>query len=264
MGKKLNLKNPRTYNEKLQWLKVNDLRTEYTIMVDKHKVKNYVSSIIGAECVFPTIGVWDSFDKIDINELPKSFVLKCTHDSGGVIIYHDKNNFDFSLAKKKITRSLNKNYYYGTREYPYKNVSPRIIVEPLMVDESGVELKDYKFFCFHGKVKFLFVATDRPYDTRFDFYNEHFNHLPFIQGHPYADKNIVKPNNFEEMIVIAEKLSANIPHVRVDLYSINGKFYFESLLFSLLWLGAFTLMNGIRKLENGYLFLLKPNHISTV
>lgn len=231
MGRKLNLKTPQSYNEKLQWLKIHNRRFEYTKLVDKFAVKEYVAEILGKEYVFPTIGVWNNFDDIDFDALPNQFVLKCTHDSGGLIICKDKLKLDKKKSKKYITRCLRKNYFYGTREYPYKNVPPRIIAEPLMVDESGTELKDYKFFCFNGKVRMMFVATDRPLNTKFDFYDEKFNHLPFLQGHPNADKLIMRPEGFDQMIKLAEKLSEGMPHVRVDLYSINGKIYFGEMTF---------------------------------
>lgn len=225
------LKHPKTYNEKLQWLKLNDKHEEYTRLVDKYEVKKYVSGILGEDVIIPTLGVWDRFEEIDFEKLPQQFVLKTTHDSGGVVVVKDKKQLDLKAAKKKLEKSLKHNYYYEHREYPYKNVKPRIIAEKFMVDESGTELKDYKFFCFDGEVKFLFVATDRPLDTRFDFFDAQFNHLPFKQGHPLAKKEIKKPDNFEEMKRIASILSKDIPHVRVDLYNINGLIYFGELTF---------------------------------
>lgn len=231
MHKKLNLNNPQTYNEKLNWLKLNDYHTEYTAMVDKVSAKDYVRRLIGNDHIIPTLGVWEHFDDIDFDHLPGQFVLKTTHDSGGVVIVRDKKNFDRETAKRKLEKSLKHDYYIGTREYPYRDVKHRIIAEKYMVDESGTELKDYKFFCFNGKCKMLFIATDRPYDTRFDFFDTDFRHLPFRQGHPNADKVIKKPEKFEEMINIAEKLAAGLPHLRVDLYNINGNIYFGELTF---------------------------------
>lgn len=226
-----NLENPTTYNEKLQWLKLNYRNPEYTKMVDKYEAKEYVRKILGDDYIIPTLGVWDSFDEIDFDKLPEKFVLKCTHDSGGLVVCKDKSRLDLNAARKKIEKSLKHNYYLEHREFPYKNVKPRIIAEEFMVDESGTELKDYKFFCFNGACKMLFVATDRPFDTRFDFFDTEFNHLPFKQGHPLATKKIIKPKGFEEMKKIAEKLGENIPHVRVDLYDINGRVYFGELTF---------------------------------
>ena len=231
MGKFPNLENPQTYNEKLQWLKLHDKHDTYTLLVDKYEVKNYVKKILGEDYIIPTIGVWENFDDIDFDKLPNQFVLKTTHDSGGVIVCKDKKFLNITAAKKKIEKSLKHNYYYEHREYPYKNVKPRIIAEKFMVDESGTELKDYKFFCFDGKCKMLFVATDRPYDTRFNFYDTEFNPLPFKQGHPLSTKEIKKPIGFEQMKDIAEKLSKGFPHLRVDLYDINGHIYFGELTF---------------------------------
>lgn len=231
MGRFPNLKNPQTYNEKLQWLKLHDKHPEYTRMVDKYEAKEYVKEILGEEYIIPTLGVWERFEDIDFDKLPNQFVLKCTHDSGGLVICPDKSKLDINKARKKINKSLKKNYFLEHREYPYKDVKPRIIAEKFMVDESGTELKDYKFFCFNGKCKMLFIATDRPYDTRFDFYDTEFNHLPFMQGHPLATKEIKKPRGFEEMVRLSEVLSKDIPHVRVDFYDINGKIYFGELTF---------------------------------
>lgn len=231
MGKKLNLKNPQTFNEKLQWLKLYDRNPEYTKMVDKYEVRKYIAEKIGEEYLIPLLGVWDSFDEIDFEKLPDQFVLKCTHDSGGLIICKDKSKLDINEARKKINKCLKRNFYYLTREWPYKNVKPRIIAEKFMVDESGTELKDYKIFCFNGEPKALFVATDRPYDTRFDFYDIEFNHLPFTNGHPNAEKEIKPPKGLSEMTELAKKLSEGMKQVRIDFYDINGKVYFGEITF---------------------------------
>lgn len=226
--KKLNLKNPKTYNEKLQWIKLYDRRDIYTTMVDKYEAKKYVADIIGEDYIIPTLGVWDTFDEIDFDKLPDQFVLKCTHDSGGLVICKDKKVFDKEAAKKKINKSLKKNYYYLGREWPYKNVKPRIIAESYMEDKKG-ELKDYKFFCFNGIPKMLFIASDRGIDTRFDFYDSEFNHLPFMQGHPNREKKIDCPDGFEEMKKLSFDLSKDIPAIRVDFYNVDGKIYFGEL-----------------------------------
>lgn len=232
--RKLNINNPQTYNEKLQWLKLYDKHTEYTKMVDKYEVKDYVASIIGEDYIIPTIGVYESFSEIDFEELPSQFVLKCTHNSGGVFVCKEKDVFDIEGARKQVNKWLKKNPYWKNREYPYKDVKPRIIIEKYMEDDSGYELKDYKFFCYNGDAKCLFVASDRGKDneeTKFDFYDLEWNHLPFTNGHPNSAKKVVKPNNFEEMVRISETLSKGIPHVRVDLYNINGHIYFGELTF---------------------------------
>lgn len=231
MGKFPDLFHPRTYNEKLQWLKLYDKHDEYSQYVDKYEAKELIKDIIGEEHIIPTLGVWNSFDEIDFNSLPNRFVLKTTHDSGGVYICKDKFKMNLKEVRKVLNKSLKRNFFYEHREYPYKNIKPRIIAEKYMVDESGIELKDYKFFCFDGVPKMMFVATDRPLDTRFDFFDTEFNHLPFKQGHPLASKPIFKPDNYHEMLEIAKILSRGFPHVRVDLYNINGVIYFGELTF---------------------------------
>lgn len=232
--KKCNLDNPVTYNEKLQWLKLYNRKQEYTKMVDKYDVKQYVSKLIGSEYIIPTLGVWDRFDDIDFDKLPNQFVLKCTHDSGGVIIVKDKKTFDKERARKKINSSMRFNYYWNGREWPYKNIKPRIIAEQYMVDDSGYELKDYKFFCFNGTPKCMLIATDRTdvnKETRFDYFDMDFNFLPFEWVYKNSHKKLVKPLAFDEMKEIAKTLSINIPHVRVDLYEVKGKVYFGELTF---------------------------------
>ena len=229
MNKKLNLENPETFNEKLNWLKLYNKKEEYTNLVDKYEVKKYIANTIGKQYVIPTLGIWEKFDDIDFDRLPNQFVLKCTHDSGSTIICKDKNKFDKKTAKKKIEKALKKNFYYICREWPYKNVKPRIIAEKYMVDESRTELKDYKFFCFDGEPKLMFVATDRGVDTRFNFYDMNFKQINLQQHYKNSNKEIDRPKNFDTMISIAKKLSENLPHIRVDLYDVNGHIYFGEL-----------------------------------
>lgn len=235
MGKKLDLKNPQTFNEKIQWLKLYDRKPIYTTMVDKYEAKKYVANIIGEQYIIPTLGVWNKFEDINFDKLPNQFVLKCTHDSGGIIICRDKSKFDIEAARKKINHSLKRNYFWQGREWPYKNVKPRIIAEKYMEDAQSGDLKDYKFFCFNGEPKMLFIASDRANsneETKFDFYDIHYNHLDFTNGHPNASKPPQKPIQFDEMINLAAKLSQNIPLLRVDFYEISGKVYFGELTFS--------------------------------
>lgn len=232
MLKPLDLENPQTYNEKLQWLKLHDKRPEYTQMVDKIAAKEYVASIIGDEYIIPTIAIYEKPEDIDFDQLPNQFVLKVTHDSGGIVVCKNKQTINKKEVIKKMEWGLKRTYYKFNREYPYKNVPRRIIAEQYMEDESGYELKDYKIFCFDGKPKLLFVASDRQiHKTKFDFFDLDWNHLPFTNGHPNNPNSIQKPKNFEKMLDIAAKLSKGIPHVRVDLYNINGKIYFGEMTF---------------------------------
>ena len=235
MKKKLNLKNPTTYNEKLQWLKLNDRKPIYTDMVDKYEAKKFVADRIGEEYIIQTLGVWDHFDEIDFDALPNRFVLKCTHDSGGLVIVKDKNKLDKLAAREKIERCLKRNFYYSGREWPYKNVKPRVLAEEYMEDSKTAELRDYKFFTFNGKVKALFIASERQKEdeeTKFDFFDADYNHLPVKNGHPNAQVPPEKPETFEQMKELAEKLSQGIPHLRVDFYEVDGKIYFGELTFS--------------------------------
>lgn len=230
---RLNLDDPKTFNEKLQWLKLNDRNPLYTRLVDKYLVKDYITQVGGVN-IIPTLGVYDRFEDIDLEKMPDKFVLKATHDSGTVVICKDKAKFDKEAARKLFRKKLAKKYWLMDREWPYKDVKPRIIAEQFMVDESGTELKDYKWFCFDGEPKYLFIATDRQAegeDTKFDFFDMDFNHLPIRNGHPNATKPIAKPRGFDDMKEIARKLSKRLPHVRVDLYDINGEIYFGELTF---------------------------------
>ncbi len=224
---------PKTFNEKMQWLKLYDRNPIYSTMVDKYEVKNYVASIIGEEYIIPTIGVYDSFNEIDFKKMPNKFVIKCTHDSGGLVICHDKSKFNKRKAKKKIEKSLKTNYYYKSREWPYKNVKPRIIVEKYIEDKHIKELRDYKFFCFNGKPKIMYISDNSHRDNQHCcFFDINYNKLN-IKRKDYKEfeQNIEKPHNFNKMIEFSKKLSKNIPHVRVDWYEINNKLYFGELTF---------------------------------
>jgi hypothetical protein len=234
MGYKLDLMHPKTFNEKLQWLKLYQRDSIMTKMVDKYEAKQYVAERIGEKYIIPTLGFWDSFDKIDFEKLPNQFVLKTTHDSGGVVIVRDKSILDRKEAREILMKSMKHDYYQRFKEWPYKNVVRRIIAEKYMEDESG-ELRDYKFFCFDGKVKALFIGTDRftkGEKTKFDFFDENFNHLPFTNGYPNTTRPIKKPGSFDKMKEISEVLSKDLPHLRVDLYEINGDIYFGELTFT--------------------------------
>ena len=235
MGKSLDLDNPKTFNEKLQWLKIHDRKPEYTTMVDKIAAKKYVADIIGEEYIIPTLGVWNHFDEIDFDKLPDQFVLKCNHDSGGLVIVRDKAKLDKAAAKKKLEKCLKRNYYWSSREWPYKNVPPKIFAEEYMEDTAIKELRDYKIFTFDGMAKALFIATDRQKvgeEVKFDFYDVDFKHIPFRQGHENATIQPKKPETFDQMLKLAEKLAEGIPQVRVDFYEVNGVTYFGELTFS--------------------------------
>ena len=229
------LKNPTTYNEKLQWLKLHDRQPLYTQLVDKYAVRRFVEERIGGEYLIPLVGgPWDSFDEIDFDALPEKFVLKCTHDSGGLVICRDKRALDREKARRRISQSLQQNFYHHNREWPYKDVRPRIIAEAYMEDASTSELRDYKFFCFGGEPKMLFVASDRQTageETKFDFFDMDYNHLDLRNGHPNAAVPPEKPAQFGLMRELAQKLSQGIPHVRVDLYEVNGRVYFGEMTF---------------------------------
>lgn len=228
----LNLKAPQTFNEKLQWIKLYDHNPLYTKLVDKYRVKEYLERVISSDYIIPLLGAWDSIDEIDWEKLPNQFVMKCSHDCGGMVICRDKRSFNISEAKTKLKQAFKKNYYYESREWPYKDVKPKIFAEAYMEDEFG-ELRDYKFFCFNGEVKAMFVASDRSKETEtcFDFFDADYNHLPFTQGHPNAKQLPPKPKGFEKMKELASKLSKGIPQVRVDFYDVNGHVYFGEFTF---------------------------------
>lgn len=232
MGKNLNLKSPQLFNEKLQWLKLYNRKPEYTMMVDKYEVRKYISQNIGEEYLIPLIGVWDNFDEIDFSKLPNQFVLKCTHDSGGVVICKDKNKLDIEETRKKINKHLKTNYYYACREWPYKNIKPKIICEEYMVDESGVELKDYKIFCFSGEAKMIQVDYNRFVEHKRNLYDTEWNYIPASIEYPTDSKvKINKPEKLETMLELAKVLAKDYPHVRVDFYLINNRVYFGEMTF---------------------------------
>lgn len=236
MGYEMPWDNPQTYNEKLQWLKLFDRKPIYNILVDKYLVKDYVAKLIGEKYVIPLIGVWDNVDDIDFDKLPDKFVLKCNHNSGtGMYICKDKSKLDINNVRKGLIKGLKQNYYLRNREWPYKDVPRKIIAEQYMEDENTGELRDYKFFCFNGEVKCLFIASERSNgddSVCFDYFDLDYNHLPIKRGHPNAKVKPEKPINFEKMKSIAAFLSRGIPCVRIDLYEVNGNIYFGEYTFS--------------------------------
>lgn len=234
MGQKLDLKHPKTFNQKLQWLKLHDHNPEYINLVDKYEVKNIVKEKIGEQYIIPTIGVWNSFDEIDFNSLPDQFVLKCTHDSGSAVICHRKEEFDLNNAKLKLENGLKNNFFYSGREWPYKYIKPRIIAEKYMVDKNTGRLDDYKFFCFNGVVDNVMVVRDRSKGTpKFYHFDKEwnlcrFNRLTRSLPDGYKEE---KPPFIDDMIDLAEILSKNMIHVRIDLYEANGQIYFGEYTF---------------------------------
>lgn len=236
-GRFPNWKSPQTYSEKLQWLKLYDRNPEYTMMVDKYAVKKYVADIIGNDYVIPTLGVWGKPEEIDWNVLPNQFVLKTTHGGGneGVVICRNKTTFDKQAAIDKLNASFRTDLYKVWREWPYKNVPKRVLAEKYIEPNPETnDLSDYKFFCFDGKVKGLFVATERQNpneEVKFDFFDDNYNHLPLRQGHDHAKVTPPKPKNFELMKRISEQLSKGFPHVRIDLYDLGDKVLFGEITF---------------------------------
>jgi hypothetical protein len=234
MGKRLNLDNPKTFNEKSQWLKLHDRKSEYTQIADKYAVRKYITNVLGEEYLIPICGVWDTFDEIEFEKLPNQFVIKCTHDSGSVIICRDKSTFDIKAARKKINKYLKNNFYYFGREWPYKNIKPRIIIEKYMVDESETELKDYKILCFNGIPDNIMVCIERASGTpqyyHFDF---EWNFLRLNKWGVNAPKDFTlpKPKSLDKMKEIAQILSKNICLTRIDFYDIHGRLFFGEITF---------------------------------
>ncbi len=231
-GKKLDLDNPKTFNEKIQWLKLYDRRPEYTDMVDKYKVRNFVAQTIGKEYLIPLLGVWDSFDDIDFSKLPNQFVLKCTHDCGSVVLCKDKTNFDYNAARKSLSSCLKRNAFYYGREWPYKNVVPRIVAEEFVSDgRNDSELTDYKFFCFNGKAEYCLVISGRFSNQKSEtFFDRDWRPAPFSRRFP-TNTDYPRPRLFNEMLNLADKLSGSFPFVRVDLYQVDDRVYFGETTF---------------------------------
>jgi hypothetical protein len=235
MGYWPNLESPKTFNEKIQWLKLYDRKPEYTQMVDKFAVREYIAKMMiegggGGKNLKTLLGMWNKFEDIDFEKLPNQFVLKCTHNSGGNIICKDKKDFNIRNARIKINWWLKHNYFYAQREWPYKNIKPRIIAEEYMVDESGYELKDYKFFCFNGQPKIVEVIFDRHIKPKVNVYSPEWEYLPLKAEYPNApERTIQRPKSLEMMLYWASKLSAGKYFLRVDFYIIKDQIYFGEL-----------------------------------
>ena len=234
LGKKPDIETPVTYTEKMQWLKLYDRKELYTDMVDKRSAKEFIAKRVGKEHTIPLLGEWNHFSEIDFDRLPDSFVLKCTHDSGSCVICKSKQSFDKETYSAFFEARLHRNYYSNYREWPYKNVKPRIIAEPYMCDASGTwaeDLTDYKFFCFNGKPKFVFITQEKSKQPYVDIFDMDFKRVAFSLGDPISDTIIQKPEQFEEMRDMAEKLSAGTPHLRVDFYVVDHTVYVGELTF---------------------------------
>lgn len=236
IGTKINWDNPQSFNEKLQWLKLYDRRPEYHDMVDKYEAKLFVSSQIGEQYIIPTLGVWDRVEDIDFELLPDSFVLKCTHDSGSIVLCPDKKQLNKEDAFMKLNRGLNKDMFYWGREWPYVGLKRRIIAEKYMRDESGDDLKDYKVLCFNGEPKLIELHQQRnTVNQTQDYYDTNWKLTEITQNstHTYKEskKAIKKPKTLEEMLALSAKLSQGIPQLRVDWYSIHDHLFFGELTF---------------------------------
>lgn len=233
MRDELDLNNPKLYNEKLQWLKLYDRKTIYSTMVDKIEAKKYAASIIGDEYIIPTINTWDDPDEIDFETLPEQFVLKCNHNSGvGMYICRNKAQINERKIKSELKKGLRRNYYKMWREWPYRDVKPRILAEKYMEDEKDPSaLTDIKFFCFEGEPRIMYLSKDEAEDPRTDFFDMEYNHLPIRMRDPNSEIIPEKPQNFELMKDLAKKLSKGMHHVRVDFYEINNRVYFGEFTF---------------------------------
>ncbi len=235
-NKKLDLKNPKTFNEKLQWLKLHDRRPLYTVMVDKYDVKEYVADKIGEEYIIPTLGVWNNPDDIDFNKLPNKFVLKCTHNSGGLVICKDKKTLDIKSVKAKFKKALEYEYFYLSREWPYKNVQPRIIAEKYIENGEKIGESDalivYKVMCFNGNPKIIQVIQgDKTQNETIDYFDVDWNLLELKQNYENSSIHLEKPTNLNEMLSLTKKLAGKKPFIRVDWYISKGKLKFSEFTF---------------------------------
>lgn len=233
-GKKLNLKAPKTFNEKMQWLKIHNRKPLYTQMADKFAARELVKKVIGSEHLIPVYGVWEHAKDIDFSMLPDQFVLKCNHDCGSVVICKDKRAINQAEICEKLETSLKDNYFWHGREWPYRDIEPKIMAEKYVGGATGIT--DYKFFCFDKVPKFLYISTglEDHATAQISFFDLNLNRMPFRRNdyHPLCD-NYVFPDNFLEMKQIAERLAnvTDTPFIRVDLYSIEGQIYFSEFTF---------------------------------
>jgi hypothetical protein len=233
LGRKLNIKTPATLNEKINWMKLYDKIPDYTLLVDKYEVRNHIKELIGDQYLVKLLGIYNNFDEIDFEKLPNKFVIKCTHDSGGIVICTDKANLNIGETKVKINSCLKKNFYLHGREWHYKKIKPRIICEELIETHDGYLPRDYKIFCFNGTPRFFSVIYDRGRGAKMDFYDMEFNKYPLMQHYPNSDYDFERPKNWDDLIRCAQILSKGYPHVRVDFYiAAKDKVLFGELTFS--------------------------------
>lgn len=230
-GKWMDFNNPKSFSEKIQWLKIHNTAPIFSVMADKYLSRQYIEDKMGAGYTFPLLGAWDRFEDIDFNKLPDKFVLKTNHDSGGVWIIKDKEKADYESIKKDVEIRFKKNYFYLGREHTYKNIPHKIIAEKYMEEAAGSDLKDYKVFCFGGEPVYIQVDLDRFIEHKRDFYDTSWNMQDFGVLFPRSYKAIEKPKNFEKMLDISRKLSTGMPFLRVDLFNIDGRIYVGELTF---------------------------------
>lgn len=229
-GRRLNWRNPQSFNEKMSWLKLYDRRPEYTTMADKYAVKRFVAERIGWEYVVNNLVVAKKWNDINFDMLPNQFVIKGTHDSGGAFLCRDKTTFNYESVRKQVEKNLRKNYYYHLREWPYKNIEPRIIVDRFLDDHTGNELRDYKWWCFNGEPKYMYltIKSDTIYEN---FYDMDFRPVMIDHCFPRHQPEFECPSQFELMRQLAKKLSRGIPFVRVDFFQVEDKVYFGEFTF---------------------------------
>lgn len=233
LGYPLDLHAPRTFNEKIQWLKLHDQRPEYQQLVDKLAVRDYIQSRVGEQYLIPLLGIWDRAEDVDFSSLPNQFVLKCTHDSGSRVICQDKSELDQKVVRKKLARRLRRNYFWAGREWPYKNVTPRIIAEQYIANADGSPLVDYKFLCFNGEPKFIEAHFDRSSALRINTYDLDWNLLPYYAVDCPNDpvRAVPRPGRLDEILAFVKRIIPPCPHVRVDTYLPDNRIYFSEFTF---------------------------------
>lgn len=232
MGYDINWDNPITFNEKMQWLKVYDRKPQYTTMVDKYAVREYLPSLIDSKHIVPLLGVWDNPDLIDITALPDQFVLKTTHGCGGMFICRDKKDFNIAAAKRKLKKGMSKNYYYHVREWPYKDVKPRVIAEPYLQDGEELNLRVYKVFNFGGVPTLIqTIQNDKTKNETIDYFDTDWNLLELHQNYPNSPNPSKKPQSLELILELSRKCSSGHPFLRTDWYEVNGQVLFSEFTF---------------------------------